>query len=253
MSVDACADLVRRGDPDRFLATMATPPAARAVLFPLYAFNVEVSRAPWLTAEPLIAEMRLQWWRDALDEIATGGIVRRHDVVVPLAGVIDAKDAADLDRLITARKWDIERDPFAGLEDLERYLSDTGGTLMAVATRALGGADTDRAATIGTVGATANYLMAVPALIAEGRQPLVGDAQNCIRTLAERQLDRVKQHAGARNKASAALRRAWLSAWRARAILRRAAEDPDAVLEGRLAGSEFRRRTSLLAATRLGI
>jgi phytoene synthase len=34
MSLQACADLVARGDPDRFRATMATPPKARAVLFP---------------------------------------------------------------------------------------------------------------------------------------------------------------------------------------------------------------------------
>ncbi|MCR9114839.1 MAG: phytoene synthase, partial [Rhodobacteraceae bacterium] len=41
----ACAGLVQRGDPDRFAATMAAPVAARAGLFAIYAFNVEVSRA----------------------------------------------------------------------------------------------------------------------------------------------------------------------------------------------------------------
>ena len=49
MSVEACAALVARGDPDRFLSAMAAPVAARAVLFPLYAFNLEVAKAPWLT------------------------------------------------------------------------------------------------------------------------------------------------------------------------------------------------------------
>ena len=51
---------------------MAAPVEARRVLFPLYAFNVEVARAPWVTSEPMIGEMRLQWWRDALEEIARG-------------------------------------------------------------------------------------------------------------------------------------------------------------------------------------
>ena len=60
MSLQACAELVERGDPDRFLATMAAPVALRATLFPLYAFNVEIARAPWVTQEPMIAEMRLQ-------------------------------------------------------------------------------------------------------------------------------------------------------------------------------------------------
>ena len=44
MTLNACAELVRQGDPDRFLATMAAPPEARAKLFPLYAFNLEVAR-----------------------------------------------------------------------------------------------------------------------------------------------------------------------------------------------------------------
>ena len=55
----ACAELVQRADPDRFMAAMAAPVAARRVLFPLYALNVEIARAPWVTQEAMIAEMRL--------------------------------------------------------------------------------------------------------------------------------------------------------------------------------------------------
>ncbi|MEM7645152.1 MAG: squalene/phytoene synthase family protein, partial [Pseudomonadota bacterium] len=95
MSVDAdiaaCADLVQRGDPARFRAVMAAPLGLRRMLFPLYAFNIEVARAPWVTQEPMIAEMRLQWWRDALEEIGAGGAVRRHEVVTPLAQILDGK------------------------------------------------------------------------------------------------------------------------------------------------------------------
>ena len=91
--VNACAAIVQRGDPDRFMATMAAPVAARRVLFPLYAFNVEVARAPWVTEESMIAEMRLQWWRDAVEEVAKGGVVRRHEVVTPLAEVLAPEHA----------------------------------------------------------------------------------------------------------------------------------------------------------------
>ncbi|MFP4274898.1 MAG: squalene/phytoene synthase family protein, partial [Paracoccaceae bacterium] len=110
--IAACALIVQRGDPARFRATMAAPPAARRVLFPLYAFNIEVARAPWVTAEPMIAEMRLQWWRDALEEIASGGPVRRHEVATPLAEVLDAQGARLLDALVDARRADIARAPF---------------------------------------------------------------------------------------------------------------------------------------------
>ncbi|MBT7342217.1 MAG: phytoene synthase, partial [Rhodobacteraceae bacterium] len=69
MSLQACANLVARADPERFAAAMAAPFAARAVLLPIYAASIEVARAPWLTQEPMIAEMRLHWWRDVFEEI----------------------------------------------------------------------------------------------------------------------------------------------------------------------------------------
>src|SRR6056297_862931 len=139
MSLQACAEIVERGDPDRFLATMAAPPGARGVLFPLYAFNIEVSRAPWVTEEPMIAEMRLQWWRDALDEIAAGGPVRSHEVTLELARVLDAPAARALDRTVAARRWDIYKDPFEDAAHFEDYLDATAAELMWQAVRLLGG------------------------------------------------------------------------------------------------------------------
>ena len=115
---------------------MAGPVAARRVLFPIYAFNVEVARAPWVTQESMIAEMRLQWWRDALEEIAAGGPARRHEVVTPLAKVIDAQGAAVLDKLIVARRWDIYKDAFEDEAHLMEYLDATASGLMWVAARA---------------------------------------------------------------------------------------------------------------------
>ena len=65
MSIQACANLVARADPDRFAAAMSARLQARKKLFPIYAVAAEVARAPWMTKEPVIAEMRLQWWRDS--------------------------------------------------------------------------------------------------------------------------------------------------------------------------------------------
>jgi len=63
MSLEACRDLVEAADRDRFDVTVLAPENVQKILWPLYAFNVEVSRAPWVTQEPMIAEIRLQWWR----------------------------------------------------------------------------------------------------------------------------------------------------------------------------------------------
>ncbi|MDW3222184.1 MAG: squalene/phytoene synthase family protein [Paracoccaceae bacterium] len=184
----ACAALVEKGDPDRFAAAMASPVAARRVLFPLYAFNVEVSRAPWVTQEPMIAEMRLQWWRDALEEIGTGAVVRRHEVVTPLASIIDAEGAKVLDRLVAARRWDIYKDAFEDAGHFESYLNETAAGLMWVAARALGVTDTGGEGAIRKLGRAtglARFLQAVPALEAQGRIPLVDGRAEAISLLAQ--------------------------------------------------------------------
>ena len=138
MSLQACADLVARGDPDRFRAAMAVPVAARSVLFPLYAFNIEVSRAPWVTDEPIIAEMRLQFWCDVIEDLAQGRPPRAHEVVAPLAAAIPAALIGGLDQLVAARRWDIYTEPFADQAAFDAYLDDTAATLVCVAGRALG-------------------------------------------------------------------------------------------------------------------
>ena len=102
MSVQACAEIVQRGDEDRFRATMAAPVAAREVLFPIHAFCLEVAKAPWVTKEMMIAEMRLQFWRDVLQEKIEGKVPRAHEVAAPLAAVLDPASAQALDATAVA-------------------------------------------------------------------------------------------------------------------------------------------------------
>ena len=131
----ACARLLERGDAARFRAVMAAPAPVRPKLFAIFAFNLEVARAPWVTQEPMIAEMRLQWWQDALGEIAAGGDVRRHEVVTPLADALSVQAAEDLRDLVTARRWDIYREPFTDAGDFGSYLRHTSGRLCALRRR----------------------------------------------------------------------------------------------------------------------
>ena len=251
MSLEACAALVERGDPDRHLAAMAAPPAARARLWPIYAFNVEVSRAPWLTEQPLIAEMRLQWWRDALEEIAEGRPVRRHEVTTPLAEVVDAQGARALDAGAAARVWDAHREPFEDPAALDAHLDATAGGLLWAAARALGARSGEGAVRdAGYAQGLANWLRAVPALEAQGRRPLVDGRPEAVASLARRGLDRLAaaRRAGVPRDA----RPAMLAVWRAGPVLRRAAAEPGRVAAGALEGSEFARRGGLLAKAATG-
>lgn len=241
-----CAGIVERGDPDRFRAAMAAPPQARAVLFPLYAFNVEVSRAPWASQEPMIAEMRLQWWRDALEEIATGKQARRHEVVTPLAQILTPGQAAALDAAVTARSWDIYRDPFEYESDLLAHIDATAGRLMVTAAQCLGKADTATVMDYARAAGIAAWLRAAPELDARGRIPLLDGTSDGIRALAQTGLDALDRARRQRKNVSPAARPALLAGWQAEAMLRRAVGDPASVAENALAPFPLRSRARLI-------
>ncbi|QFT80585.1 Squalene/phytoene synthase [Roseovarius sp. THAF27] len=240
----ACAGLVHRGDPERFAATMAAPVPAREKLFPLYAFNVEVSRAPWVTQESMIAEMRLQWWRDVLEEIRTGAEVRRHEVATPLARVLDTDMAARLDALVEARRWDIYRDPFEDMSAFRGHLTNTSGLLLLAAARTLGDAPEEPILKAGYAQGVANWLRAVPELERQGRIPLVEGTHAAIRALADDALTDLAE--ARRTRPAPEVRPAMLALWQTDAILKKARRDPAAVSENRLTLPPFRSRLGLM-------
>lgn len=246
----ACAALVEKGDPVRFRAAMAAPVAARAVLFPLYAFNLEVARAPWVTQEPMIARMRLQWWRDALEEIRAGGLIRRHEVVTPLALAIRAEDVAALDRLVAARDRDVEGEPFEDEAALWTYLEATGGGLIEVAARRLGGG-VGLAAAAGRALGMANWLMAVPALEAAGRQPLPDGREATVARLAREGLAALAEVRAGWSAVPETARAAFYPLAGAGGVLRRAAQRPGLVAADGLEPGPFaaRVRLALMAGT----
>lgn len=64
-SADQCGRDLQRLDPDRWLTTLFAPDASRPGLFALYAFNAEIARARESVSQPMIGQIRLQWWREA--------------------------------------------------------------------------------------------------------------------------------------------------------------------------------------------
>src|SRR5882672_3615387 len=63
-------DLVRSADRDRFLAALFAPEPARIDLLALLAFDHELARTRLVTREPMLARIRLEWWREAVAEAA---------------------------------------------------------------------------------------------------------------------------------------------------------------------------------------
>jgi phytoene/squalene synthetase len=245
----ACAALVEGADPDRFAATMAAPVAARSRLWPLYAVNVEVARAAYASDEPLVAEMRLQWWADQIGRLMEGAEGQgevAHALGIVLRTVPDV--ATPFLALIEARRWDCWREPFASDEALAAYLDATAGGLAWAAALALGAPTLSesavRAFAFGM--GLANWFDAVPALLARGRSPLPDRSGAAIRALAERGLARIRSARDRRADVPRVAVPALWPGWSAERRLRAAARAPSLVLEGCLPEARALRAPALM-------
>jgi len=122
---------LRKSDPDRRMAALFASPDIRQRLFALYAFNHEIARISEASSESLIGQMKLTWWRDAIEDLyASPAIIRRHDVTETLAAMTDILPKADLLQLIEARFADVSARPYASMDEVLTYLDDTSVVIM---------------------------------------------------------------------------------------------------------------------------
>ena len=171
-----CEGEVRAHDRDRYLVTQFAPVPRRAALYALYAFNLEVAKTAELVSEELLGQIRLEWWREAIEECYDGA-PRRHEVVEALAGAIREHDLTrgHFKRLIDARAFDLDPEPHATLAALEAYAEATSSTLIWLAMEVLGGAgDEAREAGrhIGVAFALTGLIRAMPFHLRAGRNYL---------------------------------------------------------------------------------
>jgi phytoene/squalene synthetase len=103
-------DLVRSADRDRFLGALFAPEPARTDLLALLAFNHELARTRTVTREPMLARIRLEWWREAVVEAAGAGKPRAQPIVESLSETVRRSSLRpqDLIALIDAREEEIE-------------------------------------------------------------------------------------------------------------------------------------------------
>jgi 15-cis-phytoene synthase len=130
----AVRTIARDGDLDRYASALFAPGYRREHLFALYAFNVELARIGEQVSEPQLGEIRLQWWRDALDRACAGGITGH-----PVADAVGrAVRECNLSRqshadLIDARSFDVSVKIMPDTAALDDYLAKTAGALFKLA------------------------------------------------------------------------------------------------------------------------
>jgi NADH dehydrogenase [ubiquinone] 1 alpha subcomplex assembly factor 6 len=174
------AEIVRSHDHDRFQTAIFAPSAAREALFALYAFNYEIARVRESVREPMLGQIRLQWWRDVIDAAFTGATPRRHEVVEPLTAVIRERglSRAYFERLIDCRERDLDSSPPASLAELEDYAEGSSAPLIQLALEILGAATSEAvtaATEIGIAYALAGLIRAMPVHARTGRLMMPDD------------------------------------------------------------------------------
>jgi phytoene synthase len=126
---------VRANDPDRYFASLFWPEAARPHAHAVLAFGLEIERVRTAVSEPMLGEIRYQWWRDAIETAAPAGNPLAEALLDTIARF--NLDTARLLALIEARSFDLYDDPMPSEAALEAYLRDTSSTLFEAIARIL--------------------------------------------------------------------------------------------------------------------
>lgn len=158
---------------DRYLAALLSPRDVRWDLITLAAFAGEIERIPVIVREPMMGEIRLQWWREALENTdpstlsghpvadAARSVVARHRLPLGLLiGFIDAQSVL------------LHEEPIMDDQALAAHLAKTEGALFELALRILGSrSETAHALAMpaGRAYGIARLLVELPALWAQGR------------------------------------------------------------------------------------
>jgi phytoene synthase len=158
-----CDALLRRDDPDRWLASLFLPAEKRKHVHALYAFSLEIARVRTLVSDPILGEIRFQWWREVLaGDRETEA--EAHPVAVAL---LDTLARCALPRepfmaLIDARLFDLYDEPMPSVEMLEAYSVATAGRLLLVAAQIL---DPEAGVELGKAASHAGIAYAVTGLL----------------------------------------------------------------------------------------
>jgi phytoene synthase len=136
---ETTAALVRERDRDRYWSALFASGTGRPGLLALYAFNTELNHILASISEPLAGQIRLQWWRDAIEFASRG--TRTGNPVADALSVAIAEHNLPKDRLIgmvDARIPAMFGEPPLNDEALKASLRETEGAVFELAAAILG-------------------------------------------------------------------------------------------------------------------
>ncbi|MBZ0210649.1 MAG: squalene/phytoene synthase family protein [Hyphomicrobium sp.] len=164
-------------DYDRYLAALLAPQSARNALMAIAAFHGEIARIPVTVREPVMVEIRLQWWREALADRsaqeATGAPLADWLRRAIAAGLLPEQELASI---IDAYAQLLHPGALHDAGAVDAFADASQGAAFRLAARPLGNAETPASAALIAAAARAygrvQLLRALPPLLSKGRNPL---------------------------------------------------------------------------------
>ncbi|TGJ75506.1 hypothetical protein E0Z10_g10985 [Xylaria hypoxylon] len=129
-----------QSDTDSFLIRRFLPESRRDAYDAFRALNLELVRLPELVSNPTIGQLRMQFWRDAINNTFAGRppkepiMILLHRALSRLAETSPESNPSSIRfwllRMISTREKHMDNRPFPSLSALEDYAENTYSTLM---------------------------------------------------------------------------------------------------------------------------
>ncbi|KAF9649422.1 hypothetical protein BDM02DRAFT_3268747 [Thelephora ganbajun] len=125
-----CQDLVLKRDYESFLTSKFFPNNSQDGFFALKAFYIELATVQDHITQPIIGQMRMQFWKDAVKSIGKG-TPPNHPVALALYDTARRADlpAYHLKRIIDAREAELHSPTHMTLDSLLAHAESTSSTL----------------------------------------------------------------------------------------------------------------------------
>lgn len=187
-SFEAVRIAARDTAPDHYISATLAPRRSCDDLIALAAFIGDVDRIIASVSEPALAEIRLQWWRDAILGGAEG-LLTGSPVADALNGAIRQRElpVEAFDAHLTARADDLYADPVLDEAALMGYLAGADVVPFKLAARCIPGADPEAPlyAAAGEAYGRVRLLRTTARLQARGRRAYPGSGGEAAAVVAE--------------------------------------------------------------------
>ena len=194
-------EIVKQHDIDQYYAGLLMPEEYRRKYFTLVAFNGELVKIREQTQEAMIAEIKLQWWRDALTAFSAKKerIVREHPILLELDALQPSAEVIqNMQAIIEARSFDLYEQGPQSWTALTDYVENTSGLLNETAVLwSLGATETKtgylaQAKSAGSAWGMVNIILAVTRHALSGKSFIPGEEWNAGHQFSQEELEKLR-------------------------------------------------------------